>query len=191
MEFREAVESRGLPFRFLQALPDRDSVLHATDFYLRQVSGGEGAIPRLACAAGDGGYVAIHPFSGSAKKNWPFERYRQLAAALAQEMPALWIVDPGQPQIAGAASAPLFEDLYELASWIARARLYVGNDSGITHLAAAAGTRVLALYGPTDPAIWAPRGPNVRVIAPVFPGQPMTSITLEHVLAAAGSIVPG
>ena len=38
-----------------------------------------------------------------------------------------------------------------------------GNDSGITHLAAAVGTRVVAMFGPTDPAVWAPRGPNVEV----------------------------
>ncbi len=48
-------------------------------------------------------------------------------------------------------------------SWLARASLYIGNDSGITHLAAAVGTPVLAMFGPTDPAVWAPRGPNVRV----------------------------
>jgi ADP-heptose:LPS heptosyltransferase len=51
-----------------------------------------------------------------------------------------------------------------LARWLARARLYAGNDSGITHLAAAVGTPVLALFGPTNPEVWAPRGPNVRVV---------------------------
>jgi ADP-heptose:LPS heptosyltransferase len=55
------------------------------------------------------------------------------------------------------------ENLYELACWLASARLYIGNDSGITHLAAAVGTPVLALFGPTDPDVWAPRGANVRV----------------------------
>jgi len=55
------------------------------------------------------------------------------------------------------------DDLYELAQWLAGARLYIGNDSGVTHLAAAVGIPVLALFGPTDPAVWAPRGANVRV----------------------------
>ncbi len=41
---------------------------------------------------------------------------------------------------------------------------YIGNDSGITHLAAALGTPTLALFGPTDPAQWAPRGPHVRIL---------------------------
>ena len=46
------------------------------------------------------------------------------------------------------------------AGWRRRG-LYIGNDSGITHLAAAVGTPVLALFGPTDPEVWAPRGPHV------------------------------
>ena len=57
------------------------------------------------------------------------------------------------------------DGLYELACWLATARVYIGNDSGITHLAAAVGTPVVALFGPTDPRIWAPRGAHVRVIA--------------------------
>lgn len=65
------------------------------------------------------------------------------------------------PPLPGAVR---IDDLYLLACWLARARLYIGNDSGITHLAAAVGTPVLALFGPTDPAVWAPRGPHVRVV---------------------------
>jgi ADP-heptose:LPS heptosyltransferase len=57
------------------------------------------------------------------------------------------------------------DDLYELAGWLATARVYAGNDSGITHLAAAVGTPIVALFGPTDPRMWAPRGREVCVIA--------------------------
>ena len=53
------------------------------------------------------------------------------------------------------------EDLYELGCRIAGASLFVGNNSGITHLAAAVGTTVVALFGPTDPLVWAPRGARV------------------------------
>jgi heptosyltransferase III len=191
IEFRTAAEGLGLPVQFLQALPDGDSRLHATDFYLRQVSGAAGTIPCLDCPRGDGGYAAIHPFSGSPKKNWPLERYCELSRLLEPQLPVLWIAEPGSSGIDGVNLAPPIEDLYELACWLARARFYVGNDSGITHLAAAAGTRVLALYGPTDPAVWAPRGPNVRVIVPALPGEPMTSIPLGQVLTAAEEICPG
>jgi ADP-heptose:LPS heptosyltransferase len=75
-------------------------------------------------------------------------------------MPVCWCAGPDDPPLDGAVR---IDDLYELARWLAGARLYVGNDSGITHLAAAVGTPVLALFGPSDPGIWAPRGENVRV----------------------------
>ncbi len=72
-----------------------------------------------------------------------------------------------------------FENLYELACWLARARVYIGNDSGITHLAAAVGTPVVAIFGPTDPAVWAPRGERVAVIA----GGRLDEIEANQVLA--------
>ena len=71
-----------------------------------------------------------------------------------------WCCGPEDPQLDGAVR---IENLYELACWLARARLYIGNDSGITHLAAAVGTPVLALFGPTDARVWAPRGAHVRI----------------------------
>jgi len=52
-----------------------------------------------------------------------------------------------------------------VAGLLRRAALYVGNDSGITHMAAAVGVPVVALFGPTDPARWAPQGGRVEVLA--------------------------
>jgi heptosyltransferase-3 len=168
-EFRAAVAD--LPFRFLEAMPSGG--VHAADFYLRQATGREGpAVPRIECPREDGGFVAIHPFSGSAKKNWPLERFRELAARL--PWPVEWIAGPGQ-EFEGAVHIP---DLYELACRLACARLYIGNDSGITHLAAAVGTPVIAIFGETDPAIWVPRGEQVRVIQ----RQPLADLTVEAVL---------
>jgi heptosyltransferase-3 len=175
-EFRAAVA--GLPFEFLPAMPDEGAGLHAADFYLRQ-AGDEGpAIPRIACHGAQGDYVVIHPFSGSARKNWPLERYRELAHALVA--PVRWCAGPEET----LEDAVRIENLYELACWIAGARLYIGNDSGITHLAAAAGTPVVALFGPTDPAIWAPRGERVRVVATTQLGEPMENLLTRRVLAA-------
>ena len=54
--------------------------------------------------------------------------------------------------------------LVELARELASARLYIGNDSGITHLAAAVGCPTIALFGPTDAAVWAPRGGHVTAL---------------------------
>jgi heptosyltransferase-3 len=159
-EFRAAVA--GLPFEFLPALPVEGAGVHAADFYLRQAGGGpEPAIPRIECPAVRGDYCVIHPFSGSPRKNWPFERYRELAQEIGMRMPVRWCAGP-EEALEGAVR---IEDLYELACWLAGARLYVGNDSGVTHLAAAAGAPVIALFGPTDPAVWAPRGERVQVVA--------------------------
>ena len=57
------------------------------------------------------------------------------------------------------------DNLYELGTWLASAKVYIGNDSGVSHLAAAVGTPVIAMFGPTDPAIWAPRGERVTVFS--------------------------
>jgi ADP-heptose:LPS heptosyltransferase len=62
--------------------------------------------------------------------------------------------------------------LGELAALLARCAGYVGGDSGITHLAAAVGTPVVAVFGPTDPRRWAPRGPRVAVVRRPVACQP-------------------
>jgi heptosyltransferase-3 len=154
-EFRDAVKD--LPVQFHQTLPKEPGV-HATDFYMRQVGGSDGAVPRIPCSRKKIGFAAIHPFSGSARKNWPLEDFRALARSL--PYPVQFTAGP-EEELAGAVR---FHNLYDLGCWLAEARLYVGNDSGITHLAAAVGTPVLAIFGPSDPAVWAPRGPKVRVL---------------------------
>ncbi|HXB69455.1 MAG TPA: glycosyltransferase family 9 protein [Candidatus Acidoferrales bacterium] len=169
-EFRELTSSLGLPIAFLQALPAHGPGRHATDFYLDQVrsiaSCVSDGIPRIPCmpvprnVEGEN-FAVIHPFSGSPRKNWPLENFRYLARELERTMPVLWCAGPEDPPLPGAVQIP---NLYDLACWLARASVYVGNDSGITHLAAAVGTPVLALFGPTDPAVWAPRGPHVQVV---------------------------
>lgn len=183
-EFQTAVAELGLPFHFLQALPGEARGVHAADYYVQQARGVSGreceAVPRLDCPRGEEGFAVIHPFSGSANKNWSLERYRELARLIEQHMPVEWCAGPTET-LTGAAR---FDDLYELACWLARAGIYIGNDSGVTHLAAAAGTPVVVLFGPTDPRIWAPRGPRVRVVATTAPGWSMEHITLEEVAAA-------
>jgi ADP-heptose:LPS heptosyltransferase len=159
-EFRELVRSWGLPFQFYRALPPEDNRLHAADFYLEQVGQPTGAIPSIACEVERENFAVIHPFSGSPRKNWPLEKFQRLARSLERRMPVFWCAGREDPPLPGAR---YIEDLYELARWLARASLYVGNDSGVSHLAAAVGTPVLVLFGPTDPAVWAPRGPNVRI----------------------------
>ncbi len=149
--------TRPWPFRFFPALPV-ESPLHATDFYLDQVGAPLGASPRITVPPRERTFLALHPYSGSEKKNWPLARFK----ALAKLEPFKWCHEK-------------FEDLGDLADWLAGARLFVGNDSGITHLAAAVGTPTLALFGPTDPAIWAP--PGARVLRQ----DPIENLSLEQV----------
>jgi len=139
-EFREAV--RPLPFTFFPALP-------------LSVQG----VPRIPVpAAPVGGFAVIHPFSGGSKKNWPLETFRALAARL--PLTVKWSAGPDEL----LDEAVRFNDLYELGCWLATARVYVGNDSGISHLAAAVGAPVVAIFTCTDPRIWAPRGAHVTVL---------------------------
>ncbi len=176
-EFRDAVA--GLPFRFLPALPD-DAGVHTADFFLSQVGGRPPAVPRIECRRGRGGLIVIHPFSGSARKNWQLERFREVARRMG---PCVrWCAGPDEP----LDRAVRIENLYELACWLAEnARVFLGNDSGIAHLAAAARVPVVALFGPTDPAVWAPRGPRVRVLA----RSRMEEIAVDEVLAAAAELI--
>jgi len=102
--------------------------------------------------------------------------------ALAEALPGNveWCVAPHEA-LAGAVK---IENLYELACWLAGARLYIGNDAGITHLAAAVGTPVVAIFGPTDPRVWSPRGKSVHVVA----GE-LESLPVEAVLEAANKVL--
>jgi ADP-heptose:LPS heptosyltransferase len=172
-EFRSALESFGVPCRFYQALPPADYRGHATDFFAEQVGAEPGMLPRIRVDdTMPRNAVIIHPFSGSGRKNWPLRSYLELASRL--PCPIEWTAGPEEelPQ------AVRFDNLLELARWMRGGRLYIGNDSGITHLAAATGVPTLALFGPTDPAIWGPRGKNVTVLQ----HNPMTELKAETVL---------
>lgn len=110
--------------------------------------------------------VAVHPGSGSPAKNWPVERYVEIIRRL-QAKQAEVVAILGEADVAEAAvlarelpGLPVLEGLtlVELAATLAECRAYLGNDSGITHLAAAVGLPVVALFGPSDADVWAPRG---------------------------------
>jgi len=188
-EFREAVRELGLPFQFLEALPGRGAKSHAADFFLKQAGGDGFAVPRIECGQRKRqDFAVIHPFSGSARKNWPLVRFREVGRKLA--LPVRWCAgpdDPLPPELMPpelTSDAVRFENLYELGCWLASARVYIGNDSGITHLAAAVGTPVVAVFGQTDLVVWAPRGEQVRVVS----GGSLDEITPDDVLEAARQI---
>ena len=178
--FREAIAALGVPCQFHAALPPPDCSAHATDFFAGQVGAPSGLIPRIDVPARmRTDSVVIHPFSGSARKNWPLASYAQLADKLPLKVE--WTAGPEEH----LPNAVHFPNLADLAVWIASARLYIGNDSGITHLAAAAATNTLALFGPTSPESWAPRGANVAMLR----NDPLSELPLKAVLEAANRLL--
>ena len=117
------------------------------------------------CARLPAGFLAVHPGSGSPRKNWPLERFVELVRQRSPGRPWLLSLGPAEEDL-HAPGAVVTRDLppRRLGAILARAGLYAGNDSGVTHLAAAWGAPTLALFGPTEPETWAPRGPHVRVV---------------------------
>jgi len=117
-EFRSQVKELGLPFEFFPALPVAGESMHAADLFLKQAGGVGRAVPRLGCPRGEQrDFIAIHPFSGSPRKNWPLDRYQELARQM--DCPVQWCAGP-EEQLEGAVR---ILDLYGLACWLATARL--------------------------------------------------------------------
>ncbi len=121
------------------------------------------------------GVVAIHPGSGSRKKLWPIENFLDLAARIASDLRlrTILFIGPAEREYLGSglermrSISPMWAEdlpLIHVASLLDRCRCYIGNDSGITHLAAAVGIPTIALFGPTDPEIWGPRGERVAIL---------------------------
>ncbi len=148
-------------------VPDQRADLWALEFLDR-----EGLEP--------GGFTLLHPGGGEnpgsrlPSKRWPAVNYAQLADRLADmgQMPVVVGAEEDAPVVrdvlSAAASRPSSlagrVGLVQLAALAKRACLYVGNDTGATHLAAAVGAPTVAIFGPTDPERYGPRGPRVRTL---------------------------
>jgi ADP-heptose:LPS heptosyltransferase len=177
---------------------------HAADFYARGIASEAGLPPKLAPTAEEDeeahpllsslpeGFLALHPGSGAPRKNWPPERFAALAERLSDKRPFLVVEGPADRAACEAVlrigRARLASGLRPriLGAVLARAGLFVGNDSGVSHLAAAYAAPVLALFGPTDPAVWSPLGARVKVLC--APEGQMDALGLEAVLEAAEDV---
>jgi heptosyltransferase III len=132
-------------------------------------------------------YVVLHPFAATAEKSWPAERF----VAVADQVQAAGL----QPMIvAGPAddTAPFSKfqvlrnaPLSELKSLMSGADLFIGNDSGPAHVAAAFGIPVVVLFGPSDPVAWAPWRTEARVLTS---RGGIGQIAVEDVIAAAEAL---
>jgi heptosyltransferase II len=121
--------------------------------------------------------IAVHPGSGAApaQKRWPLCRFAEVARVLVAQTGAQIIVAGGPSEAAlaaelccaiGPAAISLAGrlNLRQSMALVAACDLFVGNDSGPLHLAAAVGTPVVGIYGPTDPAVFGPWAPPQRVV---------------------------
>jgi heptosyltransferase-3 len=111
--------------------------------------------------------LAIHPGSGSAKKNW--EGIPEIASGWRREHDGRVLILTGpaeEPCTSGASLDAIVRNgrLDRVAALLRRAHLYLGNDSGVSHLAGLVGARGVVLFGPTDPQTWRPLGGGVRVL---------------------------
>jgi ADP-heptose:LPS heptosyltransferase len=155
-------------------------------------------VPRLTASAPirSMNRLAIHPGSGSRNKNWPLGRWSELLRELMPSFDEILL-------ISGEADTGIFEavrplipatklrlcanrSLWDLVSELSQATLFIGHDSGVTHVAAATGVPTVALFGPTDPTIWAPNGDHVVVIT--SPDRTMVGLSVETVLGKVAAI---
>ncbi len=150
--------------------------------------------------------VAMHVGSGSEAKRWPLENFLALARQWLQadNVRVILITGPAEENWVRRPPQPLSRSTGEGLGWglpvvihldspplttlaaiLSKCSLYLGNDSGITHLAAALGVTTVALFGPTDPQIWGPRGEHVSILR--SPSTRMEDLSLETVWQVADS----
>lgn len=133
--------------------------------------------------------IAIHVGSGSVKKNWPLEHWLRLA----DELPADEIVFiTGEAEQERGVKITKHVNwhalpLTELAGRLSTCSAFFGHDSGISHLAAACGVPSLLLFGPTNPAVWAP--PQTWVTVLHEDSGDLAALSFEKVKLAATQVV--
>jgi ADP-heptose:LPS heptosyltransferase len=142
------------------------SVIHATPFS-RDVHAAEHLLGTIGLPAPElpdlwrpsSNRIIVHPGSGSPAKCWPY--FGELVESISD---AVVLIGPCETDF--QTRAPGLKDLSlpQVAEELQHCRCFVGNDSGITHLAAYLGCPTVALFGPTDPRIWGPIGRRVRVL---------------------------
>ncbi len=147
---------------------------------------------------GLGAAVAIHPGSGSPGKNWPASHFLELAGRVSARTRAepFFIVGEADRELAGVLGeavprAPLLRNrsLVEVAGVLSCVDAYVGNDSGITHIAGAVGAPVVALFGGHSSATWHPRGRLVRILD--APSGNLDALSVDAVWAVLDRMTGG
>ncbi len=111
--------------------------------------------------------AALCPGSGSRLKNWSFNNYLNLSEQLKKHgFGIIWIAGPAEHHLRFPENDTILfnQSLLSVAYLLKHCSCYIGNDSGITHLAAMTGCRTIALFGSSNPIVWSPVGKNVTII---------------------------
>lgn len=134
--------------------------------------------------------VVLLPGAGKPNKLWPLERFRELARRVGPDALAVW--GPGEKELAEAVGARVAPptNLRQLAAILADARLVIGADTGPLHLAAALGTSVVGLFGPTSPLRNGPYGQLEHCINHFPTTKLMESISVEDVVRKIEQVTP-
>lgn len=138
-----------------------------------------------------GPVLAVHAGAGSTAKRWAREGFRDVVARWSAAGGAVVeIVGPAERDLAAVAAERLVDwSLPEICALLGRIDAYVGSDSGVTHLAAAAGASGVAVYGPTPARRWAPYGGRVAPIQADGAGDgiDVAAVPAERIWRALGS----
>jgi len=195
--FEENVKSCGVgQFIAARHRPDETKAIHASEVFLKpleQLTIFDGdPVARLAIDSDEasGNCLAIHPGSGSASKNWPDEKWRELIEYLLAKttLQLLLIGGEAEGEKLQRLTSGLLEERLELAEHVPLNRLakrlakccgFIGHDSGVTHISSALGLPTLVLWGPSREEIWRPLGERVRVLNRE---NQLANITLENVI---------
>jgi ADP-heptose:LPS heptosyltransferase len=148
--------------------------------------------------------IIIHPGSGSIRKRWPLTNFLDLADRLEKQgLQPMFVCGPAEPDLIAEIrnrdrQVHTFSELKDLVDGLESTSAYIGNDSGVSHLAAFLGIPAVVIFGPADPVRWKPLGPRVQIVHPELDCQPcfeiepdncalpvcLTDATLESVLTA-------
>jgi ADP-heptose:LPS heptosyltransferase len=130
--------------------------------------------------------IFIHPGSGSIRKRWPLARFLELADILEKKgLGPQFICGPAEQDLAAELAKqnrPVhgLGKLTDLADLLESAGGYIGNDSGVSHLASFLGLPGVVIFGPTDPLRWKPTGPRIEIVRPELDCNPCFEIEPEN-----------
>jgi heptosyltransferase-2 len=177
--------------------PDEAEKIHATTVFLKPLERlaifDVDSTPRLSLNSQPStrNLLAIHPGSGSERKNWPERNWSELLARLRDETNWNFLLVAGEAEAARVRKlaqdlpttrAQVAENLLliQLAEQLSKSTLFVGHDSGISHLAAAVDLPGIILWGHTSEEIWRPKNPGMKLLQST---KGLAGISVENVFS--------